>query len=89
MNFDALGGAELVGALAGLITTICYLPQALHVIRSRQTGGISLLGYSLLFIGVSLWTVYGILIVKWPLIIANAISLLLIGVILVMKLRLG
>lgn len=80
---------ELVGYLAALITTICYMPQALHVIRTRQTAGLSLLGYSLLFVGVGLWAAYGVLKMDWPLIMANFISLALIGTILVMKIRLG
>ena len=80
---------DLIGFLAAIITTICYVPQAWHVIRSRQTAGLSLLAYSMLFTGVSLWAVYGILKMDWPLILANLISLLLIGTILVMKIRLG
>lgn len=80
---------DIVGYLAAIITTICYVPQALHVIRSRQTGGISLLGYSMLFTGVSLWALYGVLKMDWPLILANITSLLLIGTILAMKVRLG
>lgn len=80
---------EIIGFLAALITTACYVPQALHVIKSRQTAGISLLAYSMLFIGVALWTVYGIMKMDWPLMLANAVSIVLIGTILVMKVRLG
>ena len=80
---------QWIGFLAAFITTICYVPQALHVIRSKQTAGISLLAYSLLFTGVALWAVYGLLIGDWPLIIANIISLVLIGMILWTKIRLG
>lgn len=80
---------EWVGFLAAFITTVCYVPQALHVIRSRQTAGISLAAYSMLFTGVALWALYGVLKVDWPLILANIISLGLIGSILVMKIRLG
>lgn len=80
---------EIIGYLAAIITTVCYVPQALHVIRSRQTAGISLLAYSLLFTGVSLWAIYGILKMDWPLIGANVVSVVLIGIILLMKIRLG
>ena len=80
---------EWVGFLAAFITTICYVPQALHVIRSKQTAGISLLAYSLLFTGVALWAVYGLLKGDWPLIMANSVSLVLIGMILWTKIRLG
>ena len=79
----------LIGYLAALLTTACYIPQALHVLRERRTEGISLLAYSTLFCGVTLWAVYGLLLGDWPLILANAISLVLIFVILVVKIRSG
>jgi len=43
--------------------------------------------YSLFTVGVALWLVYGILLVAWPIIIANAITTSLALMILVMKLR--
>lgn len=39
--------------------------------------------------GVALWLVYGIFLSSWPIIIANAITVLLAGIVLVMKLNLG
>lgn len=81
--------SEWIGYLAGILTTACYVPQALHVIVSRRTEGISLLAYSLLFTGILLWLVYGILISSWPIILANGITLPLLATILVMKLKLG
>lgn len=79
---------DIVGYLAAIITTVCYIPQAWHVVRSRQAAGISLAAFSMLFTGVSLWALYGFLKNDWPLILANTISLLMIGTILVMKIRL-
>lgn len=78
---------EWIGILAGILTTTCYIPQAMHVIRERNTGGISLLGYSTLFIGVFLWLIYGLLIWNLPLLLANGISLPLISAVLIMKIR--
>jgi MtN3 and saliva related transmembrane protein len=43
--------------------------------------------YSLFTAGVALWLVYGILMVAWPIIIANAVTTSLALMILVMKLR--
>jgi MtN3 and saliva related transmembrane protein len=79
---------ELIGYAAAIITTACYIPQAWHVISTRRTAGISLFAYTMLFTGVLLWTVYGILLVNWPLIAANFITSALVLVILVMKIRL-
>jgi MtN3 and saliva related transmembrane protein len=39
--------------------------------------------------GVALWLVYGIQLGAWPIIIANSITLLLAGTVLVLKLRFG
>jgi MtN3 and saliva related transmembrane protein len=45
--------------------------------------------YSLFTTGVALWLVYGILLGAWPIIIANSVTLLLAGLVLVLKLRFG
>jgi MtN3 and saliva related transmembrane protein len=80
---------EWVGYMAAFLTTACYIPQAWHVVRERRTEGISLLAYLALFTGVALWMVYGIMIARWPIIVANGVTLPLLFVIIVMKLRLG
>ena len=78
---------EWIGILAGILTTACYIPQAMHVIRERNTQGISLLAYLALFCGVTLWFVYGLLLWNMPLLLANGISLPLIATVLIMKIR--
>lgn len=80
---------ELIGGVAATITTLCWVPQALKVIRTRETKAISLVMYLMLAIGVALWLVYGLMIHSWPLIGANAVTLLPVLVILGMKLRHG
>ena len=78
---------ELIGYLAACLTTCSFVPQALHTFRTRDVSGISLGMYSLFTVGVALWLVYGILMVAWPIIIANVITTSLALMILVMKLR--
>jgi MtN3 and saliva related transmembrane protein len=80
---------EAVGLLAGLCTTVSFLPQALMVIKSRDTTSISLLMYIVFIGGVCLWVVYGVLISSLPIMMWNFCTLLLAGAILVMKLRFG
>ena len=80
---------ELIGSAAAVITTLCWVPQALKVIRTRETRSLSLVMYLMLALGVTLWLAYGLLIVSWPLIVANAITMVLVAVILGMKLRYG
>ena len=80
---------ELIGSAAAIITTLCWVPQAIKVIRTRETAAISLLMYLLLAVGISLWLAYGLLIGSMPLIGANAVTIVLVLIILAMKLRYG
>lgn len=76
---------EVIGYTAAALTTIAFLPQALHTWRTRSTHGISLGMYAIFTSGVVLWLVYGILLGAWPIIIANTITLALAISILAMK----
>ncbi|OYU49584.1 MAG: hypothetical protein CFE31_04260 [Rhizobiales bacterium PAR1] len=80
---------ELIGGAAATITTLCWVPQAIKVIRTRDTRSLSLIMYIMFTTGVGLWLVYGLAIGSWPLIGANAITFLLVLVILGMKLKYG
>ncbi len=77
----------IIGFIAATLTTASFLPQAIQVIRTRNTKDISLLMYLMFNTGVVLWLVYGILIQDYPLIIANFIALSFTGTILVLKIR--
>ena len=79
--------ADAIGTVAACLTTASFVPQVWHTLRTRDVRGISLGMYSLFTVGVVLWLVYGILLMVWPIIIANAITTSLALVILVMKLR--
>ena len=80
---------DLIGSLAACLTTASFIPQAWQTFRSRDVSGISLGMYSLFTAGVALWLVYGLLLMAWPIIIANVITTSLALAILVMKLRFG
>jgi len=78
---------DWIGSAAACLTTASFVPQAWHTFRSRDVSGISLTMYSLFTLGVALWLVYGILLLAWPIIIANVITTSLALMILVMKLK--
>jgi MtN3 and saliva related transmembrane protein len=78
---------ELIGYVAALCTTASFLPQAWLTFRTRDVRGISLGMYSVFTLGVSLWLVYGAMLRAWPIVIANAVTLVLACAILAMKLR--
>ena len=77
----------IVGLAAATCTTLAFLPQAIKVIRTKQTKSLSLVMYSVFTLGVFLWLMYGILVKDAPLIIANIITFILAGTILIMKIR--
>lgn len=77
----------IIGLVAATCTTISFLPQAMQVIKTKHTKDLSLAMYLIFTIGIFLWLVYGIMILDLPLIIANAITLILASTILVMKLK--
>ena len=78
-----------VSALAAILTTATFVPQALHIIRHRETKAISLLMYVAFASGVALWLVFGVLIGNWAIIVSNAITLVLTLAIVGMKIRYG
>ncbi len=80
---------EIVGSLAAILSTICWVPQTWQTIRTQNTKSISLSANVLFFCAVSLWLVYGIALGLWPVIAANAVSVFLIGIIVILKLRNG
>lgn len=78
-----------LGAIGATLTTLCWVPQALKLVRERETRAISLPTNVLLLTGILFWRAYGIAIRDWPLIVANFASMLLTAIIVVMKLRHG
>jgi MtN3 and saliva related transmembrane protein len=81
--------AILVSAIAATLTTAAFVPQALHIIRHKETRAISLFMYVTFAIGVALWLVFGCLIDNLPIILSNAITLGLALAIIAMKLKYG
>ncbi len=77
--------ADSIGMAAATLTTLCWLPQAIRILRTRDTHAISLTTQTAFASGIALWFVYGMLIGSWPVIIANAVTLVLVGAILVLK----
>ena len=78
---------SLVGSIAAVFTTVAFIPQAYHSYKTRDLSGVSLPMYSIFTLGVALWLAYGCLLVDWPLIISNAITLALSLLILILKLK--
>lgn len=77
---------KIIGMLAGTCTTIAFLPQVIQTWKSKSAKGLSLGMFSIFTLGVCLWLVYGVIKSDPPLIIFNAITLLLSALLLYFKL---
>lgn len=79
--------SDLLGYLAGTLTTLAFLPQVWRTLRTHDVSGISLRMYGIFTAGIAAWLAYGIVLEETPMIVANALSLVLACSMLVMRLR--
>lgn len=79
---------SIIGYLAATLTTLSFLPQAIKVIKTRNTQGISSLMYAMFVCGLMMWFCYGLLINDLAISLANLLTLLFALPVLVMKYRL-
>ena len=80
---------DVVGATGAALTTLCWLPQTMKIIRDKDTRALSLLATAAFTLGLAFWLIYGLALGDWPLIGSNAVTLALMLPILAMKLRYG
>lgn len=78
---------SLIGFLAGCVTVLSFVPQVVRAWRTRRTRDLSAGAFLLLVAGAGLWLIYGILTRDWPVILTNSAVGILVGAILVAKLR--
>lgn len=78
---------EIIGYSSAFLTTVAFVPQALHSWKTRDLSGVSLPMYSLFTAGVLGWIVYGLKIDSLPVVLANIVTLLLACVVLALKLK--
>ena len=74
---------EIIGLIAAICTTFAFIPKVMKVWKTKQTKDLSLRMYSVMFIGILLWLVYGIRIDSLSIILANVVTATLVGTILV------
>lgn len=91
VSYRSIGGRAMnwitiAGSVAALCSMISFVPQAWRIVKSRDTSSISPVMYSFTVAGFALWTLYGIGLGEWPLIVTNSVCLLLASFILLMTL---
>ena len=77
----------VIGLIAAAFTTFAYVPQAVKTIKTKNTKSLSLNMYVIMTVGIVLWLSYGILLRDLPIIIANTVTLLCAGIILILKIK--
>ena len=82
-----MDGLDLLGLVATCFTTSSFVPQVWRTWKTRDVSGISLPTYVIITIGLALWLIYGWLRGDMPLMVANAVMVVLTAAITVMKLR--
>jgi MtN3 and saliva related transmembrane protein len=80
---------DAVGVAGALLTTFCWLPQVVKIVRERDTRAVSFPANLACALGVGCWLIYGAALPDWPLIGSSAITLAFMLVILALKLRHG
>lgn len=84
-----MGDSEIIGFIAGTLTTIAFLPQVVKTWRTKSAKDLSLPMFLTFTIGVACWLIYGIILNEIPMILANGVTVVLSGSILYYKLRYG
>lgn len=80
---------EVLGLIAASLTTISFVPQCWRIWKTRKVDDISFTMYLIFFVGVLFWLIYGLLIKSLAVTLANAVTIVLVSVILGLKLKYG
>ncbi|MCG3665686.1 SemiSWEET transporter [Aliarcobacter butzleri] len=78
---------NLIGYFAAFCTTIAFIPQAIKIIKTKNTKSLSLAMYIIFSLGVFSWFIYGIIKMDFPIIIVSFLTFIFAFTILVYKLR--
>jgi MtN3 and saliva related transmembrane protein len=79
--------AGIIGTVSAILTTSAFLPQVVKSLKTGRTGDLS---YPMLLLqcsGNMLWIAYGVMIHSASIAVANLVTGVLVGSILVVKIR--
>ena len=76
-----------LGLVAGVLTTLAYLPQLIKTWQSKSADDLSWSMLIILCVGIILWLVYGFSVRDIPIVAANIVTFILASIILVLKIR--
>lgn len=84
-----MSSITVIGLIAAAFTTTAFVPQVVKSLKTKSAKDLSLGMFAMFCFGVFLWLVYGILNKDVPIILSNAITLLLAMTLLILKIRHG
>jgi len=82
-----MGMTDAIGFLAGALTTIAFVPQALKMYTTKSGKDVSARMLMIFSAGVVLWLIYGVMIGSLPVILSNVVTLVLSATIIALKIR--
>lgn len=77
----------ILGLVAASLTTFSFLPQMLKTWQTKSAKDVSFVMLICFNLGILLWLIYGIYLSALPIILANAVTLFLNLIILLLKIR--
>lgn len=78
---------EIIGLIAAFLTTSAFVPQAFKILKTREVKNVSLTMYLAMLLGVCLWFYYGLIIDSLSIIVANAVTGIIVLSIIFFKIR--
>ncbi|MDD5253917.1 MAG: SemiSWEET family transporter [Candidatus Nanoarchaeia archaeon] len=73
----------LLATIFGVASGFANIPQAIKIFKRKSAKDISIMTYSIVFIGAVIWTLYGIEINNYPVLISNAFGIITVGAVVV------
>jgi MtN3 and saliva related transmembrane protein len=79
--------SEIIGFIATFLSVICFIPQAIKTIKTKDTEAISFWMYLLFLLSVIFWLIYGFMVSSLSIIVKNILVIILSSIILYLKIR--
>ena len=67
---------EIIGLVAATLTKAAFLPQVYQTWKTKDVSGLSLPMFTMFFVGIVFWLIYGVLKESLAIILANAITVI-------------
>lgn len=77
----------MIGTIAAILTTLAFLPQVIKVVKTKETGSISVIMLVMQVTGIFLWAIHGYRIQDMAVLWANVVSLILASTVLFYKVK--